>query len=45
MTAYGTPELEADALRRGASSVVAKPFDIMELPPLVASALSFRRPS
>jgi len=45
MTAYGTPELEADALRLGASSVVAKPFDIMDLPPLVAGALSFRRAS
>jgi two-component system response regulator AtoC len=43
MTAYGTKEIESEALRIGAWSVLAKPFDIVDLAPLVAGALGFRR--
>jgi DNA-binding NtrC family response regulator len=43
MTAFGTREIAADALRIGAFSVVAKPFDIVDLAPLVSGALASRR--
>jgi len=44
MTAFGTPEMAAEARRIGAFSVVAKPIEMSEVTPLVGRALS-RRPS
>jgi DNA-binding NtrC family response regulator len=38
MTAFGTPEMVADALRLGALRVVPKPFDVHDLARLVAEA-------
>ncbi len=38
MTAFGTPEVEAAALRLGAHAVLAKPFDLATLEPLVRRA-------
>lgn len=42
MTAYGSPEILAEARRLGAFSVVIKPFEMYELAPLVERALSAR---
>lgn len=42
MTAYGSPEILAEARRLGAFSVVNKPFEMHELAPLVERALSAR---
>ena len=39
MTAYGSPETTADALRLGAVAVIDKPFEIDDLAPLVRKAL------
>jgi len=38
MTAFGTTEMTADALKLGAYRVVAKPFDVHEMVDLVARA-------
>ena len=38
MTAFGTPEMTADALRLGAYKVVPKPFDIHAMVDLIAQA-------
>jgi len=38
MTAYGTPEVLADALRLGAVCVVNKPIEMQDVPALVARA-------
>ena len=35
MTAYATPELKQEALARGVSYVLNKPFELGDLPPLV----------
>lgn len=41
MTAYGDASVREDLLHRGASAVLAKPFDdIMQIPNLVAKTLS-----
>lgn len=40
MTAYGTPETAADALRLGACRVVPKPFDVEQMVRLVREALN-----
>ena len=40
MTAHGSPELFAEALRRGAVGVVDKPFETSDLEPLVERALA-----
>ena len=42
MTAYGTPEILAEARRLGAFAIVDKPFEMDALPPLVEHALSAR---
>lgn len=42
MTAYGSPEILAEARRIGAFSVVNKPFDMRDLGPLVERALTGR---
>jgi DNA-binding NtrC family response regulator len=42
MTAYGNPELFAEAYRLGAFAVVDKPFELHVLPPLIERALSTR---
>ncbi len=42
MTAYGSPEIVGEAMRQGAFSLLTKPFDILELAPLVARALASR---
>jgi DNA-binding NtrC family response regulator len=38
MTAYGTPEMHADALRLGASRVISKPIEMADMGPLVEQA-------
>lgn len=38
MTAYGTPDVVDGALRLGAYQVLSKPFEVSELPRLVADA-------
>jgi DNA-binding NtrC family response regulator len=38
MTAFGTPEMVAGALERGAFRVVSKPFDVHDMARLVADA-------
>jgi DNA-binding NtrC family response regulator len=38
MTAYGTPELAADALQLGAYCVVSKPLEMQDVPELVSRA-------
>jgi two-component system response regulator AtoC len=40
MTAFGTPELVAEARRLGAYAVLDKPFDLTALEPLLAAALT-----
>jgi DNA-binding NtrC family response regulator len=40
MTAFGTPDVIAEALNIGAFSVVLKPFDMKDVGPLVARALA-----
>ena len=40
MTAFGTPEMIADALKRGAIRVVPKPFDVHDMAQLVSEASS-----
>ena len=40
MTAYGTPEVAAEALRLGAFCVVKKPLEMQEVPALVSRAYS-----
>jgi DNA-binding NtrC family response regulator len=40
MTAFGTPETEADAMTLGAYRVVRKPFDVKALAALVADSAS-----
>jgi DNA-binding NtrC family response regulator len=40
MTAFGTPEVTAEARRLGAATVVEKPFDIEQLSGLVCSLLA-----
>jgi two-component system, NtrC family, response regulator AtoC len=40
MTAFGTPEIVAEALDLGVFSVMAKPFEMRDLAPLAARALS-----
>jgi len=40
MTAFGTPELVAEARRLGAYAVLDKPFDVTALEPLLAAALT-----
>jgi CheY-like chemotaxis protein len=42
MTVHGSPELFADARRRGAMAVLAKPFEVNDLAPLVERALAAR---
>lgn len=39
MTAFGTPELVAEARELGAYAVLEKPFDLAALPPLLEAAL------
>jgi DNA-binding NtrC family response regulator len=43
MTAFGTPEVTAGALKLGAYRVVAKPFDIHDMVNLVAQASEAKR--
>jgi DNA-binding NtrC family response regulator len=43
MTAHGTPELERDALQRGAFCVMNKPFGMADLAEKVAQANDARR--
>jgi len=43
MTAFGTPEMVAGALKLGALRVVPKPFDVHDLARLVAEAPRSRR--
>jgi DNA-binding NtrC family response regulator len=38
MSAYGTPDVQADAFKLGAYCVVSKPFEMCELAPLVRQA-------
>jgi DNA-binding NtrC family response regulator len=38
MTAYGTPEMHADALRLGAFRVISKPIEMADMAPLVEQA-------
>ena len=38
MTAFGTPDMTAGALKLGAHRVVAKPFDVHEMVDLIAQA-------
>jgi AmiR/NasT family two-component response regulator len=40
MTAFGTPELVAEARGLGAYAVLDKPFDVTALEPLLAAALT-----
>ena len=40
MTAYGTPEVMADAIRLGAVGVVNKPLEMQDVPTLVSRAYS-----
>jgi two-component system, NtrC family, nitrogen regulation response regulator GlnG len=42
MTVHGNPELFADARRRGAIAVLAKPFELHDLAPLIERALAAR---
>ena len=42
MTAYGTPEVEAEALALGAYRVINKPFDVASVVPLVRQAFDGR---
>jgi DNA-binding NtrC family response regulator len=42
MTSYGSPELFAEARERGAFMSVNKPFEMNDLPDLVARALAAR---
>jgi CheY-like chemotaxis protein len=44
MTAYGIPELSRAAASLGAFAVIAKPFEIDELPGLVKRAIERRQP-
>jgi two-component system, NtrC family, response regulator AtoC len=44
MTAFGSPELEHDALALGAYRVVDKPFEIDDLAQVVTEAAASRRP-
>jgi DNA-binding NtrC family response regulator len=44
MTSYGSPELFAEARERGAFMSVNKPFEMSDLPDLVARALAARKP-
>jgi DNA-binding NtrC family response regulator len=44
MTAYGTHELTEAALRLGASAVLAKPFDLHSLEPLLRNAWRYAQP-
>ena len=39
MSAFGTPEIAAEARRLGAHAVLDKPFDLDVLPPLLADAV------
>jgi DNA-binding NtrC family response regulator len=43
MTAFGAPEMVADALKLGAYRVVPKPFDVHDMVRLVAEASRSRR--
>jgi two-component system response regulator AtoC len=43
MTAFGTPEVTAGALKLGAYRVVAKPFDMHDMVSLVAQASEAKR--
>jgi DNA-binding NtrC family response regulator len=43
MTAYGTPEVAAEALRLGAFCVVTKPLEMQDVPDLVSRAHDSRR--
>jgi two-component system, NtrC family, response regulator AtoC len=45
MTAHGTPEIAADAVRLGAIAVVDKPFEIDDLAPLVWKATRRQQPN
>jgi DNA-binding NtrC family response regulator len=40
MTAFGTPDMLKEAVELGAYAVLAKPFDLLDLPELVDKALS-----
>jgi two-component system, NtrC family, response regulator AtoC len=40
MTAFGTPELLNEALRLGAFAVIDKPFDMIDVSPLIERALA-----
>ena len=44
MTAFGTPEIFADARRMGAFTVLDKPFDLDDLHGLIARAVHTSRP-
>ena len=45
MTAFGTPEMLAEAVELGAHSVLSKPFDVMQLAALADSARIARKHS
>jgi two-component system, NtrC family, response regulator AtoC len=42
MTAYGTPDMQAGALRLGAHRVVSKPVEMSDLPSLIQAAYDAR---
>jgi DNA-binding NtrC family response regulator len=42
MTAHGTPEMNADALRLGAFRVISKPMEMRDMAPLVDQAYASR---
>jgi two-component system nitrogen regulation response regulator GlnG len=44
MTAYGAPETVQGALDRGAYCVIDKPFDMLDVEPMVRSAYQAMRP-
>jgi two-component system, NtrC family, response regulator AtoC len=44
ITAFGTPELRAECLRKGAAAFLEKPLDTPQLLEAIASGLSLRKP-
>jgi two-component system C4-dicarboxylate transport response regulator DctD len=45
ITAYGNPEVEAEAMRRGALAVLEKPFDVDQLLALLRQRLQREQPA
>jgi two-component system response regulator (stage 0 sporulation protein F) len=43
LTAYGTPEVQKQALELGADSLMAKPFEVLEIKSVISDSLRGER--